>query len=102
MKDGSKIPIAPGNNIIGREDTCQIKLGVPGVSREHARIDFDKAHGLVWVEDMGSMNGTFYGKGGGAETAKLEKRQLVTSGDAIFIGGERLIIRFKGGMQGKG
>lgn len=104
MKDGAKVNISPGFNVIGREDTCQITLTVPGVSREHARIDFDKAHGLLWVEDMGSMNGTFLGKGGApeSEAAKLEKRQLVNSGDTLWIGGAPVVIRFKGGTQGKG
>ena len=77
---------------------------MPGVSREHARIEFDDTHGLIWVEDLGSTNGTFYGKGDTVqeEATRLEKRQLVSSGDAIWIGGEKVVIRFEGGVQGEG
>ncbi len=99
LKDGARVDLSPGDNIIGREDTCKITLGVPGVSREHAKIEFNKAHNLIWIEDMGSTNGTLFGKGGApeADAVRLEKRQLATSGDALYIGGERVVIRFKGG-----
>jgi hypothetical protein len=104
MPDGSRVSLKPGDNIIGREDHCVIKLGVAGVSREHAKIDFDKAHGLIWIEDLGSLNGTYFGKAGTTEEQanKLGKKQLVNSGDAVWIGGERMIIGFKRANQGQG
>ena len=93
-----------GDNLIGREETCKIQITIGGASREHARIQFDKSHGLIWAEDLGSTNGTYYGKGHMTEkeAAKLEKRQLVSPGDAIWVAGQKIVIRFNGGVEGEG
>jgi len=98
-KDGTKIELDDGVNIIGREDTCKIKLEVPGVSREHARIDLQKVQGLIWLEDLGSTNGTFWGRQGTSEDdlKRVEQKHILNSGDTIWIGGECLTVRFEGG-----
>jgi hypothetical protein len=104
LSDGTKVTLDEGDNLIGREETCKIQITIGGASREHARIDFDKSHGLIWAEDLGSTNGTFYGKGNVAEkdASKLEKRQLISSGDAIWVASQKIIIRFDGGVKGEG
>ncbi len=104
LQDGTKIELVPGDNMVGRESTCRIRLTVTGVSREHARIDLDDTHGLLWVEDLGSTNGTYYGKGQTPkeDTVRLEKKKLISSGDAIWIGGEKILLVFEGGVQGEG
>jgi hypothetical protein len=100
-KDGERVDLDEGVNIIGREDTCRIKLEVPGVSREHARIDLQKAQGLIWLEDLGSTNGTFWGRRGAGEDdlKRVEKKQILSAGDTIWIGGECLTVRFEGGTK---
>ena len=104
LADGTKVPLDEGDNLVGREETCKIQITIGGASREHARIEFDKAHGLIWAEDLGSTNGTYYGKGNILEkdALKLEKRQLISSGDAVFVAGQKIIIRFNGGVKGEG
>ncbi len=104
LVDGTRIDLVEGNNLIGRETTCKIQITTAGASREHCRIDYDKAHGLIWAEDLGSTNGSFYGKGGGSEkdAVKIEKKQLISSGDAIFVAGTKIVIRFQGGVAGEG
>jgi hypothetical protein len=104
LVDGIKVSLDEGDNLIGREETCKIQITAGGASREHARIQFDKSHGLIWVEDLGSTNGTFYGKGhmNEQEAAKLEKRQLVSAGDAIWVAGQKIVVRFNGGVGGEG
>ena len=42
---------------LGRGDDCGIPLAVPRLSRLHAR--FDCRDGSLWVEDLGSTNGTW-------------------------------------------
>ncbi|MCP4675506.1 MAG: FHA domain-containing protein [Deltaproteobacteria bacterium] len=100
-KDGTEVDLSDGINLIGREDTCAVKLEVPGVSREHARIDLQQDQGLIWVEDLGSTNGTFWGSPGASENdlKKLEKKHLLNEGDTIWISGECLTVRFTGGTQ---
>lgn len=105
LSDGTRIDLDEGDNFIGRETTCKIQITAGGASREHCRIDYDKIHGLVWVEDLGSTNGSFYGKGGAGgekEAVKLEKKQLISSGDAVFVAGQKIVIRFQGGVAGEG
>ena len=41
---------------IGREDSCELHLDDPMISRRHAAVTF--AEGRWWIEDLGSRNGT--------------------------------------------
>ena len=52
--------------------------------------------GAGFVEDLGSTNGTYWGPPGAAETdlQKLTQRKLLTAGDTIWIGGEKLTVSF--------
>ncbi len=100
-KNNEKIELQDGSNMIGREATCKIPVEIPGVSREHARIDLQQSQGLIWVEDLGSTNGTFWGPKGSTEDdlKRLERKHLLNSGDTIWIGGECLSVHFEGGTQ---
>lgn len=101
MKNGKTVDLFDGANIIGREATCRVPLEVPGISREHARIDLQQGQGLIWVEDLGSTNGTFWGPPGAAENdlTQLTKKHLLNSGDTVWIGGECFTVWFEGGTQ---
>lgn len=45
--------------VIGRADGCDIRpLNDDYVSTKHARI-WEEPPGFVWIEDLGSTNGTF-------------------------------------------
>jgi len=95
--DGRTVALDDGENMIGRDETCAVRLDIPGVSREHARLELNSVHGALWLEDMGSTNGTFWGKPGTQASAamKLRSRQMLGSGDVIVIGGERMIVHFE-------
>jgi hypothetical protein len=55
---GTRIPISGGELILGRDMPPPGELGGdPSLSRRHARISRD-ANGRLWVEDLGSTNGT--------------------------------------------
>ena len=56
LKDGRRLPLQPGENILGREDDG-IRVDSPTVSRRHARISISGGEALL--EDLGSKNGTF-------------------------------------------
>lgn len=49
--------LEPGNYILGREETCDIPIHSPEVSRRHARLVLEDS--LCRVEDLGSTSGTF-------------------------------------------
>lgn len=52
-----RLPLASGENIVGRDEAASVRLDDPMVSRRHARILVSGAGALV--EDLGSKNGTF-------------------------------------------
>jgi len=56
LKDGRRLPLRTGENILGRDEEA-IQIDSPTVSRRHARILITGAEALL--EDLGSKNGTF-------------------------------------------
>ena len=79
--------------IIGRDSGSDIQIDNIGVSREHARITKEhsritKGPGDYFVEDMGSINGTF------VNGLKVSKKVLNT-GDEITIGKYFLKVQFE-------
>ncbi len=94
-----EIELEEGRNLIGREAHCAITISdVPGVSREHAAIDVETGRGTVWVEDLGSTNGTYWGAQGTAENdaQRLEQRKLLSTGDLIWVGGRKMVVMLEG------
>ena len=69
---------------IGRAPTCGATLNDPGVSGTHAQVIFE-GQALV-VMDMGSRNGVF------VNNAKINQRQVVTTGDLVVIGSTRMSV----------
>jgi len=67
------------SKIIGKSEASQIRLEDDVmISRTHARLSVER--GLVWIEDLGSRNGTFInGK-------KIEKKTALKMGDKITLG----------------
>ena len=62
LPDGEhkKIELKPDPSdsvLIGRNRASHIKLNLPSVSRQHAKIFYES--GNYWIEDLGSSNGTF-------------------------------------------
>ncbi len=79
--------------IIGRDPGSDIQIDNIGVSREHARITkehsrINKGPGDYFVEDMGSINGTF------VNGLKVSKKLLIT-GDEITVGKYFLKVHFE-------
>jgi DNA-binding winged helix-turn-helix (wHTH) protein len=72
------LPLAEGEAIVGREPTSAIWLDRPSVSRSHARLIVD-GHS-AWVEDLGSLNGTF------VAGARITRRTTLRGGDTITFG----------------
>lgn len=64
---------------IGKGDTSDIKINDDVmVSRTHARISLER--GLLWIEDLGSRNGTYI------NNKRIEKKTLLRSGDRVNLG----------------
>jgi hypothetical protein len=95
--DGRRQDLQEGENLIGREETCQIHLNVTGVSREHARLTFVSQIGLLTLEDLGSTNGTFCGPADAEQKdlKRLQVKQPVHNGEVVWIGGERMVVHIE-------
>lgn len=85
IKDGRRVPLQAGENIVGREDDGGIRIDSPTVSRRHARIVVSA--GSASLEDMGSKNGTFLRR------EPVTSAVALTDGDEIRVGS--VVLRFR-------
>lgn len=82
LPDGSSVEVS-GSTVAGRDAGSGIRLdGDDFASARHARID-PRPDG-VWVEDLGSTNGTF------VNGEQIDGRQVLRPGDVLRIGATEL------------
>ena len=78
------VPLTEGENLIGRDAACAVRVDLLGISRRHARI---VVSGLdATIEDLGSKNGTML------DGEPLARVTALREGDQIQVGG--VIVRF--------
>ena len=77
------IVVDDDETIVGRGETCQLKVGSELVSREHCVVRLHD--GAAWLEDLGSTNGTFLD---GVRLTPHMESQLV-NGAELLIGPAR-------------
>lgn len=87
VKDGRRISLQAGENILGREPEQGIRVDSPTVSRRHARISVGSADATL--EDLGSKNGTFLC---GEQVSAIVR---LTDGDEIRVGSVVLTFRMQ-------
>lgn len=63
--------------VIGRDETCEIVIADRQVSRFHARISLGQEG--IWLEDLGSKNGTF------RNGARLVEPVILSDGDLVQV-----------------
>jgi len=81
---GREVPLAFGENLIGRAPECPVRIDSTRVSRHHARIDVGES-GACLV-DLGSKNGTY------VEARRVEGQVALVDGDRISVG--RVVMTF--------
>ena len=82
-KQGLRLPLEAAC-LIGRSSSADIQLLDAGASREHCR--FTVEDGRVWVEDLGSQNGTFI------NGEPLAARMALAAGDEIAVGDSLFVL----------
>lgn len=80
-----QVPLAKGENIMGRGTDASVWIDAPGVSRHHARIVVRP--GEATLEDLGSKNGTYLG----ADRVTIPR--LLADGDQVRLGS--VVITFR-------
>ncbi len=79
------IPLAPGENVLGRDEEAAVRIDSPGVSRRHARIVVEKSRAVL--EDLESKNGTYL------KEERLVGPGLLQDGDTFRLGRLLLVYR---------
>ncbi|KAJ7317293.1 hypothetical protein JRQ81_003455 [Phrynocephalus forsythii] len=77
--------IYPGENVVGRLESCQICLPAPSVSKSHAVIEVPSPDGPHLLYDKGSLNRTRRQR----LVLKPEVRYSLQDGDALLFGDVR-------------
>lgn len=85
LKDGRRIALSSGENILGRDVEGTISLDSPSVSRRHARIQVSE-HSAT-IEDLDSKNGTY------VRGERVSAAVQLSDGDDLRIGS--VVLRFR-------
>lgn len=81
----SRFEVPPAGGVLGRDEAAAVSIPLDGVSREHARIQWD-GRGW-WIDDLKSTNGTFV-NGEKVAHEKLQHLDVIGLGrnaDVVFL-----------------
>ena len=79
-KDGARrdFPLPKARSVIGRINTCDLRIPLSAVSRNHCEVYAER--GTVKVRDLGSSNGTFH------NGTRIRGEVALNPGDRIQVG----------------
>jgi Protein of unknown function (DUF3662)/FHA domain len=86
--DGDRYPLLAAITILGRDNSADVILDDPGISRKHTeiRVTSDGPHLIANIRDLGSTNGTFV-------NGQRVTSQRLADGDRVNVGRTALIFR---------
>ena len=86
--DGDHYPLLAAITILGRDNSADVILDDPGISRQHTeiRVTSDGPHLVTNIRDLGSTNGTFV-------NGERITSQRLTDGDRVNVG--RTVLTFR-------
>jgi len=90
--DGDRYPLLSAITVLGRDNTADVILDDPGISRRHTeiRVTSDGPHLVASIRDLGSTNGTFV-------NGERITSQRLADGDRISVG--RTALTYRGGHR---
>jgi hypothetical protein len=90
--DGDRYPLLAALTTLGRDDSADVILDDPGISRQHTeiRVTSDGPHLVTSIRDLGSTNGTFV-------NGERVTSQRLADGDRINVG--RTALTFHAGHR---
>ncbi|MEM8739384.1 MAG: FHA domain-containing protein [Planctomycetota bacterium] len=77
--DGSRrdFPLRPGPMVIGRKNSCELRIPLSSVSRQHCEVSFEGD--TIKLRDLGSSNGTYH------NSIRVQEAELA-AGDEVVVG----------------
>lgn len=86
--DGERYPLMGAITVLGRDDTADIILDDPGISRQHSeiRVTNDGPHLVASIRDLNSTNGSF------VNSERITSHRL-SDGDRITVGRTTVVFR---------
>ena len=86
--DGDHYPLLAAITVLGRDNTADVILDDPGISRQHTeiRVTSDGPHLVASIRDLGSTNGTFV-------NGERITSQRLADGDRVTVGRTALTYR---------
>lgn len=90
--DGERYPLMGAITVLGRDDSADIILDDPGISRQHSeiRVTQDGPHTVATIRDLGSTNGTFV-------SGERITSEHLEDGDRITVG--RTSVTYRAGRK---
>jgi hypothetical protein len=90
--DGERYPLMGAITVLGRDDSADIILDDPGISRRHSeiRVTNDGPHLVASIRDLGSTNGTFV-------NSERVTSQRLSDGDRVTVG--RTTVTYRAGRR---
>ncbi|HYN29832.1 MAG TPA: DUF3662 and FHA domain-containing protein [Dermatophilaceae bacterium] len=90
--DGERYPLMGARTVLGRDDSADIILDDPGISRRHTeiRVTSDGPHLVTAIRDLGSTNGTFV-------NGQRVSSEHLQDGDRITVG--RTSVTYRAGRR---
>ncbi|MCY4524935.1 MAG: FHA domain-containing protein [Halobacteriovoraceae bacterium] len=73
---GKEFDLSEGDNIVGRDESCDIHIPVTGISKKHFNLTL--MDGVFYFQDLESSNGTFV-------NGKITKKAIVHPGDKLAV-----------------
>ncbi|MEM8886304.1 MAG: FHA domain-containing protein [Planctomycetota bacterium] len=84
---GVQIPLEPNRcYLIGRSAKCEVRVDDIASSRRHAQLTVGGTRGAIYVEDLGSRNGTYVNE------TRITSRRRLRDGNEIRIGASVFIV----------
>ncbi len=90
--DGDHYPLLSAITVLGRDNSADVILDDPGISRRHTeiRVTSDGPHLVASIRDLGSTNGTFV-------NGERITSQRLADGDRVNVG--RTALTYRGGHR---
>lgn len=87
---GEVLSLGEGKSIVGKDDSCQVRIQDDGISESHARITCDLAsvQGRYTIADLDSTNGTYLNEGG----SRIDREEIVDN-DILRFGSVEAIFK---------